>query len=254
MKYVFSISDLCFVDLNIDANKFASSMVSGTQNTLYQYNPDDGFGLHSLGYFAVGFGGSYAGIGGKSTASAFFAGGTGNVIVNSIYYNAAGKDYEAYDMMQWFIGGGLTSYNGAKGAGMGNWKKEEYIFGKWDDLAIDKGMQALANDFAYDKYQNFFDKPLSHHFMTFTRGAAGAGLEQVAGYNHVFEAGRKANTGQTGRQLWGMLLYSGAYSLEYAMYGLQEAQGNNVGFYTGGSYQKVGVYSHKMLFYSLGLY
>ena len=61
-------------------------------------------------------------------------------------------------------------------------------------------------------------------------------------------------SGQNSRQLWGMLLYSGAYSLEYAMYGLQEAGGNNVGFYSGGVHQKVGVFSHKMLFYSLGIY
>ena len=239
------------------AKNFSSSMLSGIQNTYYQYDPDQGFGWHSVGHFAVGMGGSYAGIGTKSTLDAFGVGGLGNVVVNSIYYNAIDEDYTAYDMMQWFIGGGLTSYNGAKRAGMGNWKNKNYIIDKRTDYAFDKGFQALASDFAYDDYQNFFDKPLGHHFMTFGRGFFGGTFEMMAGYNHVMERGRELGpgaTGQVGRQLFGMLLYSGAYSLEYAMYGLQEAGGNNVGFYSGGTHQKVGVYSHKMLFYSLGLY
>jgi RHS repeat-associated protein len=235
------------------AKNFSSSMLSGIQNTLYQYDADQGFGWHSLAHFAVGFGGSFAGIGSKSTATAFFAGGIGNSVTNMIYYRAAGFDYEAYDMLQWFIGGGLTSYNGAKGAGMGNWKNEEYIFGKWYDYALDKGIQSLASDFAYDNYQEFFDKPFSHHVMTFGRGVMGAGFETVAGYNHGVDV-ETSKLGQTGRQLLGMTLYAGAYSLEYAMYGLQEAGGNNVGFYSGGAHQKVGVFSHKMLFYSLGIY
>ena len=118
-----------------------------------------------------------------------------------------------------------------------------------------KGIQALASDFAYDDYQSFFDKPLGHHFMTFGRGFFGGTFEMMAGGSKLTNAqGGMRDKGQVGRQLWGMLLYSGAYSLEYAMYGIQEgAFGNNVGFYTGGAQQKVGVYSHKMLFYSLGI-
>ena len=58
---------------------------------------------------------------------------------------------------------------------------------------------------------------------------------------------------QTSQRFCGIQLYSCACILEYAMYGLQEAGGNKVGFYSGGAHQKVGVYSHKMLFYTLGM-
>jgi hypothetical protein len=114
--------------------------------------------------------------------------------------------------------------------------------------------QALASDFAYDDYQNFFEKPGAQHFMTFTRGFFGGVFEMGAGYNNIMNRSDDNPGGQSGRQLLGMIFYSGAYSLEYAWYGIQEgAFGNNVGFYSGGAHQKVGVYSQKMLFYSLGL-
>jgi hypothetical protein len=74
------------------------------------------------------------------------------------------------------------------------------------------GTQALASDFAYDREQKFFKKPISHHIGIFAAGGLG-GLAQGAALKDLPEQLKLEGLAATAVGAGASL---GSYAIEYA--------------------------------------
>lgn len=90
---------------------------------------------------------------------------------------ASGSIDNGYGMVQSFVGGGLSSLAGSS---FGESVKYKWnLAGKSGKEQFAKyGLQNVASNFAYDKKQEFFKKPLAIHGAAFMVGGVGASLQQ----------------------------------------------------------------------------
>ncbi|MCC5929447.1 MAG: hypothetical protein JJU28_09400 [Cyclobacteriaceae bacterium] len=155
----------------------ASNSFSGAVNMANNYDSDKGLG-HMLGNFAAGYVGSAVGIGGEEVAGdvlgGFFTGG----VLTGMNDMAHGRIDNEYSLVQSFVGGGLStlagkSFNGSISEkwGIADKYANKEIFAKY-------GLQNVASNFAYDKKQEFFKKPLAIHGAAFMVGGIGASVQE----------------------------------------------------------------------------
>ncbi|MFN3802556.1 hypothetical protein [Belliella pelovolcani] len=141
-----------------------ANSVGGGVNMMNYHDPDRGFGLHSLGYFAAGYLGTSVGLS-EGGAAGFFAGG----VMNNFAGFAAGDIQNSYGMAQHFVGGGLASVAGKNFYSSASKamelekaselkKASNYFFGDaLVDKAVSYGLQNIASNFAFDRSQSYFD-------------------------------------------------------------------------------------------------
>jgi len=147
----------------------ASNSFSGALNMVNNYDPDAGVG-HMLGNFAAGYIGSYAGIEESYAFGAFFTGGA----LTSMNDLLHGRIENEYGLAQSFVGGGLSALAGKSFNEVLD--KPKYWINK--DVFAKYGLQNVASNFAYDRRQEFFKKPLAIHGAAFMVGGVGASLQQ----------------------------------------------------------------------------
>jgi hypothetical protein len=89
--------------------------------------------------------------------------------------------------------------------------KSKSVFGKQGGKFMSYGTQALASDFAYDRDQKFFKKPISHHIGIFAAGAWG-GLAQ----GEAFQMNKTLKiSGKVASVFTNTVASLGFYALEY---------------------------------------
>ena len=184
-------------------SKVISNSFSGGLNMANNYDPDAGVG-HMLGNFAAGYIGSAIGIGEKDAVGAFFTGGA-LTSMNDILH---GRIENEYGLAQSFVGGGLSALAGKSFSDVTKDAK------KWldKDLFAKYGLQNVAANFAYDKEQAFFKKPIAIHGAAFMMGGIGASLQQG-----IMKGDRLWSDGLTFAKRYGLstLAYGAEYSLNY---------------------------------------
>jgi RHS repeat-associated protein len=166
------------ISKEVSRNLF-SSIVSGTVNTISNYDPEKGFGWHTLGNFAAGAIGGY-------TGSAFgmgwgvHIGGLMNVINKDIQLKT-GFDSN-YEAGQAYVGGGLSSLAGMQMAGMTGPVAipGDHKIAKLTNKFLGYGIQSTASDFAYSKKKDFVSRSFGQHAAMFiVGGTAGTVLSEV---------------------------------------------------------------------------
>jgi len=171
------------------------------------FDPEKGVGLHTLGHFAAGYIGNQVGMGDgeiKNAVGGFFVGG----ILKAYTDMASGSIDNGYGMVQSFVGCGLSSLAGKSFNEVLD--KPKYWINK--DVFAKYGLQNVASNFAYDKKQEFFKKPLAIHGAAFMVGGVGASLQGgiMGGENF-----RSLGASFGGRFLASSAAYLGEYSTNY---------------------------------------
>lgn len=228
--------------------KLFTSMVSGTINTISNYDKEQGFGLHTLGYFTAGAIGGYYAPG--SLNKGMFYGGISNMAVSSIH-NRHNEDYGNYQRIQAFTGGALSVF---AAAGFAKIKPASFYTGKnkilkYGEKFIRYGSQGSAFDFAYTSEKAFKNRKDRQHLGIFiSSGLGGIAASTISGLNldlpgkgslqEVLNFGSNA----------GLV----ALALTAEMAGVFWAKNNYEGFYRSGREQKSAYLIYKsILYYSI---
>ncbi len=153
--------------------KMFGSTVGGTINTVSSYEGEDSFGWGTLGDFAAGFGGTYAGLKMDNVLAGFTGGGTLNL---GSEYAQSGGDIDAYEAAQAFVGGGLSSIGGMSYGGFkSKWLSVQHDHTRMFNKFVHYGSQSTAYDFAYSKEKDFLNRPFHQRAsMFFFSGFAGS--------------------------------------------------------------------------------
>ncbi len=162
-------------------------------------------GLHTFGHFASGYLGTM--VGAEDLAHGLVLGG----ILNMYTDLASGSIDNFYGAAQSFVGGGLSTIDGSSFSESVNYKwglagkSGKEIFAKY-------GLLNVAGNFAYDKKQEFFNKPRAIHGAAFMMGGIGASLQEgIMGGERLrrdsFTFGKRFGLS--------MLAYSAEYSSNY---------------------------------------
>jgi RHS repeat-associated protein len=168
--------------------KILANTMSGLINMTNYHDPDVGFGLHSIARFAAGYFGSAVGTTeGGDVVGGMFVGGVLNAGVSAAFE----KGINEYGLAQAFVGGALASMSGhsfykstSTAWGLGG-SESKYLINKYYDKMLTYGFQNLANNFAFDDEQKFFNKHWTTHFASFTVGAAGGQMQYEVMNNSV---------------------------------------------------------------------
>ena len=225
--------------------KLFGSVIGGTTNTISNYGGADDFGWGTLGDFAAGFGGAYAGISANSVAAGFNAGGFLNA-TNNIIQDGFGSPYE---FAQDWVGGGLSSmvgmsYGGVKANGI---FKGRTKLGKYANSFIGYGSQATAYDFAYSSQTTFTGRSFGEHLGTFAAGGFYGSLSAEA-FKGKWGGSGARDTPKFWRALTGATAVATDYSIGALIKG--RAYGN---FYNGQSQKnKGGISGLKYAAFSFG--
>lgn len=225
--------------------KITSNSLGGVTNAINNYDSDAGWG-HLLGNFAAGYFGSAVGIGIEDGGAAgFFVGG----VLTGMNDMAHGRIDNQYRLAQSFVGGGLSALAGKsfhqsviKKWGLAD-KTAAAIKKNGMDRFASYGLQNVAANFAYDRDQAFFEKPLAIHGMTFMVGGIGAELQAgIMGKEFV----RNYKFAEFGMKF---LLSTGSYFSEYSANYFFKTKMQYVKFWGYGNY-KGASYGIKSLAYS----
>ncbi|MGF1564749.1 MAG: hypothetical protein ACFCUH_05220, partial [Flavobacteriales bacterium] len=215
--------------------KFFGSTVGGTTNAISNYDGADSFGWGTLADFGAGFGGSYVGISTKSMAAGFNAGGFANAISN-VAQDGFGS---AYEFVQDWVGGGLSSMVGFNyGSAIGKASKIK-SFGK---NFLKYGSQTSMWDFAYTDWEDYRKKTLVDHLTLFSAGGIGGGITkgildnnitsvENSGIDHFIAKGRRGFSG---------ILTS---AIDFSLQGY--AKSGKFPYYAGSQPNKAGILSMK---------
>ena len=210
--------------------KFGKSVIKGSINLAYNYDPNRGMGWHTLGYFAAGFAGSYAWaeIGGLGGAGAGIMGGGGGTWLTKYLSGAIdpNSDDFLYESAQAVVGGSLVAYSGPKA-------KTE--LGKF----FTDGIKANAADFAYSSKDDFLDRD---HGLIFAGGSL-QGMYQgfVKDYDNVIFNTLQLESIKGKRLMGGGLSFLG-FGAEFVYHGfIKGEQKEGTIFYSGGWQNKLGV-------------
>jgi hypothetical protein len=184
---------------------------AGVTNAINNYRPDAGFS-HMLGNFAAGYLGSAVGL--TDGPGGFFTGG----LLTGMNDLAHGKIDNEYRLLQSFVGGGLSALAGksfhesvSKKWGLTD-KATDVVKKKGMDRFTSNGLQNVAANFAYDKDQEFFEKPFAIHAMMFMVGGLSAELQAgIMGGKRFDDAGLTFAK----RFVLSMISYGAEYSVNY---------------------------------------
>ncbi len=201
------------ISQEVSRNLF-SSIVSGTVNTISNYDPKKGFGWHTLGDFAAGAIGGY-------TGSAFgmgwgvHIGGLMNVI-NKDIQSKTGFDSN-YEAGQAYVGGGLSSLAGMQMAGMTGPVAipGDHKIVKLTNKFLGYGIQSTASDFAYSEKKDFVSRSFGQHAAMFiVGGTAGTVLSEVY-KGGLSDVGRAYVRNKPYTNTWRFLLVTTVGAIEY---------------------------------------
>jgi RHS repeat-associated protein len=160
--------------------------ISGINNSLNQTEWDDaGFGWEALGHFAAGYIGSSMGLRDKELfAKAISVAVSGGLTV--VINEARGDHEDEYDILQSFIGGGLStlvgmnlSKNLAKNTALQEVaaSKAKKFWKQWYGKGTKSALEGYAAFFAYDKEDKFLKTPWYAHIgVAATSFAVGSGI------------------------------------------------------------------------------
>jgi RHS repeat-associated protein len=231
--------------------KIMGNTMSGLVNMVNHHDTEQGWGLHSLARFGVGYLGAAVGTaeGGDKIGGMFIGG-----VLNAATSAASDDDINAYGLAQAFVGGALAakigqSFYSSSAYAWGHIDGPEYLINSGVDKMLSYGTQNLAANFAFDEKQQFFKKHWTTHLSAFTVGATG-GLLQSEVMNNNFLINSK---NQTLKFFTRLTLSSGFYAGEYALNYLGKSGGTKVSWDDFNRFKSTANFM-KSFFYSFGAY